>query len=559
MNTQLLILAEEDYTAPLDYRELLYAYTTAEDCRTRSTYWLTRALAGAYHAMRDVEAHEKRVRLSTELKSVNLGEYVAENESGDLERYFLETPAYDDVVNGATRILVGRKGAGKSATLLRAAEELRSDRRQLVCVIKPSGYDLEGVVRLLRRYQHQDARGYLVESLWKYLLYSELALALEQDVARRPAGALPDTPEWSLMEYVSANAEWLKNDFSVRLERVVSRLLSLEDAAGIEDERRGISQLMHSGPIAELRTLLADALVGRTRVAILVDNLDKAWNRSTDVADLVSLLLGLLTSVEAIPLELDNSPYTHDTARVTLSIFVRSDIYASITRAAREPDKLPSRRLTWPEPDDLIRLVEERFVANRPTPEEPTNLWSKFFTPRVRGQVTAEYLVGVTLARPRDVLYITRAAIDRAVARRHVRVEEEDVLEAERLYSQWAFEALRVEADIDVPSLDDLLLEFAGAPATLTKGEIQEIIEKSGTGGPPQSVLEQLRGAGFLGVETQPGEFTFTDEPRERQKADVLAERLASARADAVRYRVHRAFWSYLEIAEQRSLLHPAS
>lgn len=172
--------------------------------------------------------------------------------------------------------------------------------------------------------------------------------------------------------------------------------------------------------------------------------------------------------------------------------------------------------------------------------------------------MTAEYLVSVTLARPRDILYITRAAIDRAVARRHVRVEEEDILEAERLYSQWAFDALRVEADIDVPSLDNLLIEFAGAPATLTRDEIREIIEKSGAGAPPDPVLEELRGAGFLGIESRPGHFSFTDEPRERQKADVLAARLATERSDTVRYRVHRAFWSYLEIAEERSLLHHA-
>ena len=110
---------------------------------------------------------------------------------------------------------------------MRAAEELRSDRRQLVCVIKPSGYDLEGVVRLLRQYRQKDARGYLVESLWKYLLYSEIALSLEHEFARRPAGAVPDTPEWRLMEYISDNGDWLKNDFSVRLERVVDRRSSM--------------------------------------------------------------------------------------------------------------------------------------------------------------------------------------------------------------------------------------------------------------------------------------------------------------------------------------------
>ena len=35
--------------------------------------------------------------------------------------------------------------------------------------------ELEGIVELIKRYKGRDQKGYVVESLWKFLIYSEIA------------------------------------------------------------------------------------------------------------------------------------------------------------------------------------------------------------------------------------------------------------------------------------------------------------------------------------------------------------------------------------------------
>ena len=59
-------------------------------------------------------------------------------------------------------IFVGRKGVGKSANLLKLVSEIGKDKRNLVCVIKPVAYDLEGIVSLLGKYKERDVKGYAV-------------------------------------------------------------------------------------------------------------------------------------------------------------------------------------------------------------------------------------------------------------------------------------------------------------------------------------------------------------------------------------------------------------
>ncbi len=172
----------------------------------RLKYWLERELAPTEKRLAEVRDEARALKLSTELRSVDLGEYVAENEARGLEQYFVETATFREVLSGASRVYVGSKGMGKSAVVLRSEAALRADKRNLVCPIKPAGYDLNGLVRLLSTYDERDAKGYVAESLWKYLLATELALAVEEDLASRPAGVMPDGPEWALLKFVADNA-----------------------------------------------------------------------------------------------------------------------------------------------------------------------------------------------------------------------------------------------------------------------------------------------------------------------------------------------------------------
>lgn len=139
MNKPLLMLAESDYVSALDYRDLLYRYEDAASCRTRLDHWLGRTLEPLRGRLAETRDAAAALRLSTELKSVDLGEYVAENEVMGLEHYYVETAAFREILSGASRVYVGSKGTGKSAAAIRAEADLRGDARKLVCTIKPPG------------------------------------------------------------------------------------------------------------------------------------------------------------------------------------------------------------------------------------------------------------------------------------------------------------------------------------------------------------------------------------------------------------------------------------
>jgi hypothetical protein len=229
--------------------------------------------------------------------------------------------------------------------------------------------------------------------------------------------------------------------------------------------------------------LVAAALRGRSRVCLLVDNFDKAWERSGPLPELVDLILGLLSSIDDFARDLANAQAKGEVARTTIAVFVRSNIYSAVAAAAREPNKLPTTRLQWPDPETLISLLEQRYVAGRSEKVDPGKLWERYFVAQVRGLPTPDYLTHVTFARPRDVIYFARAAIDLAVTRRQGRVEEDDVLKAEHIYSQFAFEAMRVETDIKGTDVEELLLQFAGATPVLEEDQVGKFIAAAGGAG----------------------------------------------------------------------------
>ena len=116
MGKNVLVLCEGDYLAPLDYRDMMRQYQTAAAAVRHVDAWLSSLEHRWTATQQSREQHSAKLRLATELKSLNLGEYIAENESDRLvDGYFMETTAYREALSGTHTIFVGRKGTGKSA------------------------------------------------------------------------------------------------------------------------------------------------------------------------------------------------------------------------------------------------------------------------------------------------------------------------------------------------------------------------------------------------------------------------------------------------------------
>jgi hypothetical protein len=546
----LLMLAEPEYVSPLDYRDLLFNYKSAQDALRHLEQWLTPIEEDYRKKVVQRDHYAGVLKLEVELRDfyVQIGEYLAENEADTLENYYVQTTAYREALAGTRRLFVGRKGTGKTANMITLAAELRKHKDNVVCVLQPVGYELESLVKLFRLFSERDAKGYVIESLWKFLLLTELANATAAQIEDQPPWVQRDDDEKRLLEFLGEDERVLRADFSVRLEHCVSALLISTPSSSIEQQRKGISEALHETAVKTLRTLIGDVLSKKDRVAVLIDNLDKAWVKQADIARLSEFLLGLFTATDQLINDLSRKDSRRKAVNCTAAIFLRSDIFSQIIEIAREPDKLAVTRLAWKDTEMLSRVVEMRFSASHPGAADGSELWSRYFCPTIKGQPTKEYMLSRVLPRPRDIVYLLKGAISTAVNRGHNRIQDADVVAAEYEYSRYAMDSIMFENSITLPQLESVLYEFAGSPDILTQPEVAHILSKAHI---PQekhlAVTEHLIGLSFLGIEIDRNQFVYSDEPRELRKNMVLAINLARDEQSR-RYAIHPAFWAFLEI-----------
>lgn len=550
MGKDVMMIGSSDYLSPIDYRDLLSVYTGSQHASETVESWVSARLPDQVRQDRAAQ-----IQLATELRSLRLGEHIAENEVARLGNYFIETAGYRHALSDATSIIVGRKGTGKTATFFELAAALEVDARVLTVVIKPHSYELEGLVQIFKKFSDTASREFIAESIWRLLLYTEIAAAAVEELRGLPAGAIrTGSPERELLEFAESVDELLQIDFASRVESVVEALVDGPERDSIREERKWIGEALHESLIPYLRQLLGKVLSEKRRVAVLIDNLDKAWGTGNETELLSHFLIGLLSSAPKISQEFAKQDHWRDPINVTLSVFIRQDIYRFVQRIAREPDKLPIVELRWDDLEQLAHVLDARYEAARDIATGEGELWSKYFEPTVRGLATRDYLVSRVLPRPRDLVFFANAAIEVAIGRGHPRVSAEDVLKAEEAYSQFAFEALQVEYGEADPPLQDVVYEFAGGPSVMDRQELEEAFDRAGVSEQMRGeLLERLLELSFLGVETRDTEFEFFEASTDTSRTMVLARRLANQRGQEWRYAVHPAYRTYLEIMEPQS------
>jgi arginine deiminase len=130
-----------------------------------------------------------------------------------------------------------------------------------------------------------------------------------------------------------------------------------------------------------------------------------------------------------------------------------------------------------------------------------------------------------------------------------MRVEEDDLISAEKQYSHYAFDSILVENGITVPQLEKLLYEFAGKHYLVSEDEIVKCIQNADL--PVQmkeSLIDHLIRLTFLGAEVDENRFVFTEDPKELRKNQILSAKLARQLKRIRRFKIHPAFQSFLDI-----------
>src|SRR5260370_22602836 len=167
---------------------------------------------------------------------------------------------------------------------------------------------------------------------------------------------------------------------------------------------------------------------------------------------------GIMTSIVEAKRKLQGE-FENRSLNLRAVVFLRNDIYQHMILDPGDSGKENPAILDWNDAEALREMLRRRIALSTDLDESFNELWRLFFASHVRGEESFAFILGRTLMRPRELLRFVRDCINVAVNRRHEQVMEDDILHAERSYSDDALIDLSLE-------LKDVRPDFANAPYT---------------------------------------------------------------------------------------------
>jgi hypothetical protein len=321
-----LMLQEEDVQQPIDYRDIVRSYTNPSEIPSLLEPVVRRTVENIQTTLRP--SHEED---ASALEVLDLGDRAAENEISGLQRYFVPTGQSRQASRGHARLVIGRKGTGKTAIFYEVRQPLMRPHSRVVLDLKPEGPHFVK----LREFISQMTPGlqqHTMMAFWTYILLAELARKILDEYPH----ARLDRQRLAAYEAVERaygpHNTGFDADFSQRLLREVERITATWDEVVAQGLGAQLTEYIFAGDVHVLRDVVSTYLEEKEEVWVLVDNLDKGWpvGGSTDYDILI--IRGLLDATRKLKRELEDRGVEFKSL-----VFLRTDIYEHLVKET--PDK----------------------------------------------------------------------------------------------------------------------------------------------------------------------------------------------------------------------------
>lgn len=525
---RVLMLQESAVKEPIDYRDVVRSY----DRPSRVEPVLVPFIRAVVEELQLHTFVPVTIPL-TPLEQLDFGDVAAENEIQALRTYFVPTSQYNEARRGHARLVVGRKGTGKSAVFYGVRDAYWKRQDQLVLDLKPEGHQFTKLREAVLAALPQGVQEHVLTAFWNYLLLSELArkiVADEYSIAHRDRRLAPLHDKLSeLIDYEEAVEE---GDFSERLLNLVDQIASRTERAGGMSAAR-VTELVYEKDVKALNETLSEYLATRGGVWLLFDNLDKGWPINDVRAEDILLIKCLLEATRKLERQL-----ARKNVECHAVVFIRNDIFTHLLKGTPDKGKDNFIFLDWMGAESLKEMIRRRIVASVGTEASFDVLWQMFFDSHVGGEESFSYILRRTLMRPRDLIRCLRQCVNVAVNRGHERVMEQDILDAESVFSEDALQEVSFELRDVSPEFADLIYEFIGSRRVDSEAHVKEKLEQAAI--PQRSVeeaLELLLWFGVLGVHCK-GEV----EERYSYEYQYGIDRLLREADKPLRFVIHPAF-----------------
>lgn len=560
LGKHVLMVAEEAYENPIDYQDILVkprGYEIFESTLVKYLQVIKKDLISFSQSSNIIEIRRKR-RSLTELQNTDFGRWIAEQEfdylapslgsrNGKVSRIYCKIFNLRNLSRSSYNIVIGRKGVGKTATLYSLWSLLEGNSNNIVCIIEPQSSGVKNLLAILEEMPNNYDKSYLVESVWKFIIYVQLAIAVQERIKINVIGSY-SKQELIFLDFIKKNQEIFVEDLSDSFEAELQRLVDTKKAFSPRDFKVKISEMIHSDTIATIRDNLVAVIssMRKDRIIALIDNLDAAWGEEKTPAQ-SQWILGLLNVTKAIIRDLDKVGRQTKREKIdfSLTVFLRSDIFRYVIDKYREPDKIDYTHLRWEDEEALFEIIERRFVELNGLSVNKNSLWNDYIVDSVEGEPVKEFIYSRILPRPRDLIYFFSCARESATKRDHSQIEEKDIKRAWEDYSAWLFDAVVKEMGVAIPNIDGLLNRLLISDIIFERETLYDCMKKAGVIEDGVSIdskevdfiIDYLVSASFIGREVSSGKFEYEYDFSSDKLSKFIAEQMPTQR-----YRLHAAF-----------------
>lgn len=383
-------------------------------------------------------------KFSIRFSDIDWGEDEAKNDES-LDKYFVEFPGYEKILEGKKRYIIGRKGTGKSAILQKIRLQSLSDPKSFYTDVSLRDFPLNDFKALGDR-GLQDKSKYV--SAWKFLLLTEIANLIIQD------NSVQETQE------LEAIKKFLSDNFpnGISIAETIHKLRQNENKisaawAILSGEHGNLTgteatALIHyNKAVKTFGEILAKIHTDSTFI-LLIDELDEGYQAKNSNLNLV--ILSLLRATD----ELYNF-FKKNGVKCIPVLVLRSDIFDSLED--NDLNKLDDYvlRLNWTtsenNPWSLKQIVEKRIAATvkEKYPRfETENYWNLIADESSVRKGLWQYICVLTFSRPRDIIKLLK------YCSAHIKGNKlalSDVQGIENDYSNWFYREFRDEVQSFLP------------------------------------------------------------------------------------------------------------
>ncbi len=547
MKIETVLLQHDDSPIPIDYRDFVRSVKNVSEIDDVFRDIPKKVL----QTVQSFSRHDAKISTRL-LEQIDLGASAAENEYRSLGAYFVDTFEFKRALRGEGRLIVGRKGAGKTAIFWQVRDSLRSRQNLVVLDLKPETYQLRKLKEKILNFLSEGTKEHTIWAFWEYILYLEISRSIldnDKYIIDRDKKLYDKYLKLDDLYFGNQDTYMAEGDFSERLSKLIDRISERFRAQLPEEKGKFLSQpeiteIIYIHNLPQLREQVHEYMEVKEGLWLLIDNIDKGWPARGITEDDALIVRTLVEATRRIERRMSRAEIDAHTL-----IFIRNDVYEHLIENTPDRGKEGLISIDWTDPDLLRRLLLERLVYSGVAEGRDFYLvWQKICCPAVNGEESSAYLIDRSLMRPRFLLRLVELCLSHAINIENDKIEQEDIEKGLVSYSMTLLKDIGMEIrDID-ERFERLPQIFIGLDDQITEKVLHELLEVEFPALDDRTkAIDHLLWYGVLGVVEGLRHLFIFDVHYDFEIFMARVRKIKREKGN-IDYVIHKAFWPALEV-----------